>query len=302
MKINSKLISHLPYLAEVAKHKSFTKAAITLNLTQAAVSYQIKQLEEKLETSLIIRGFSQELRLTRSGEILVDEYRYCAKRLNLAFEQLAHKELSGELRLSAPVDFGSLLMPKVMAKMKQLAPKLVVNLHTSDHIVDLERSGWEMAIRVNNRQGVQDSQPIYCNSMSLVASSAYFNERGRPKTIDTFDQHTLLTRAGSKYRAWSQLMNQSSLEFENCKHRITLGNSFAIREGAKEGLGIGILPGFIVERDINDGTLHHLFPDLSQSLIGEFYIAHIDAPQMDSYEILLRQAFKEVYGLFSVKT
>ena len=108
----SHILTHLPYLAEVARTSSFTEAAQAMNLTQAAVSYQIKQLEEKTGSKLVVRKSGSQLRLTSAGKSLTREYSYCAKRLTLALEQLDHTENQGELRITSPVDFGSMLMPK----------------------------------------------------------------------------------------------------------------------------------------------------------------------------------------------
>lgn len=296
MSLISNLISHLPYLAEVADSRSFTKAAQTLHLTQAAVSYQIKQLEEKTGCQLVIRQSGSQLKLTSAGENLVSEYNYCAKRLRLAFEHLNHQENRGELRITTPVDFGSLLMPKVMAYLKKAAPHLAIDLHTSDALMDLSSSRWDMAVRVNNQGDVVDKTPLFTTAVCVAASPAYLAEFGTPKNIAALVHHRILVRESSRYRSWNRVLASENLSTDNIPERVVLGNTFAIKEAAKEGLGIASLPSFILGDALSRGDLVPLLVPYTAPLHAEFYIARIDAPQAQSYERLLRDAFVQVYS------
>ena len=292
----TRIISHLPYLAEVARAHSFTKAAEAMHLTQSALSYQIKQLEEKTGTKLLLRQSGSQIILTSAGENLVNEYNHCAKRLSLALAQLDHQDMRGELRITAPVDFGSLLMPKIMAYIQEKAPNLRVDLHTSDSVIDLNASRWEMGIRVNAQSQVIDPEPLLTANIQLVTSPGYLETRGTPTSLLSLSKHTILVRESSHYRSWSMLFEQHDITMDQLQNRIVLGNSFAIREAAKQGLGIAILPTFIVEEDLENQSLIPLLPDKTQHITGTFYIARIDVPQLASYETLLRSAFKNVYG------
>jgi len=295
MRSISHLIAHLPYLAEVSNTLSFTKAAESMHLSQAAISYQIKQLEEKTGTQMVLRQSGSPLKLTCAGEALAKEYQYCAKRLSLALHQLDHEQLRGELRLSAPVDFGSVVMPKIMAHIRQLAPELKIDLHTSDAVMDLSTSPWEMAIRVNTQTDVINPDPLFYSDTYLVASPAYLESYGKPSSLLSLKKHRILIRESSKFRAWSKLLKNSKVSFRDLQQRITLGNSFAICEAAKEGLGLAMLPEFIVKDALNSQCLIPLMPNKTKHARGTFYLARIDAPQLTRYEALIRQAFKDVY-------
>jgi DNA-binding transcriptional LysR family regulator len=296
MNIKPQVLTHLPYLAEVARTLSFTKAAEAMHLTQAALSYQIKQLEEKVGCQLVLRQSGSQLKLTSAGESLVKEYVYCAKRLVLALSQLDHKANYGELRITTPVDLGSILMPKIMAYFKIHAPDLKIDLHTSDAIMDLQSSRWEMAIRVNSQKDVIDKTPIATTLCYVVASPDYLKNNGIPKTLNQLKSHTILVRESSKYRAWSRLFNTEKLQFSQFTKRIVLGNSFAIREAAKEGLGIAILPKFIVKDELEQRSLVSFLQESTSSISAEFFIARIDAPQLESYELIMRNAFNNIFG------
>lgn len=291
MKISPHIIAHLPYLAALHDTGSFTAAAQQLNITQAAMSYQIKALEEKLGCTLVMRQSGSQLKLTSAGELLVTEYLFCAKRLGMVLEQLNHSEGKGVLKISTPVDFGSLLMPRAMAALKALAPGLHIDLHTSDEMVDLATSKWDMAIRsyINT-----DQEPIYTSKICLVVSNSYRARCGVPGSLQEINQHTILMRENAYHRTWRTLLAQQELTIDYIQDRMIMGNTIALKEAAKQGLGIALLPEFVVRENIQDKKLEVLLPDATEALAVKFFLAKINATQLHSYEQLLRQVFKSL--------
>lgn len=291
MKLTPHIIAHLPYLAALAEAGSFTLAAQQMNITQAAMSYQIKALEEKLNCTLVLRQSGAQLKLTSAGELLITEYLYCAKRLNMVLQQLNHGEGKGILKISTPVDFGSMLMPKAMAALKILAPDLHIDLHTSDDMVDLATSKWDMAIRSYLNT---DQPPIYTSKICLVVSESYKKRCGIPKTIQDINKHTVLMRENANHRTWTTLLAQNDLSIDYIQDRMIMGNTLALKEAAKQGLGIALLPEFVVREDISEKKLAVLLPKITTTLSSNFYLSKINASQLQSYEQLLRRVFKEI--------
>lgn len=291
MKLTPHIIAHLPYLAALAEAGSFTQAAQQMNITQAAMSYQIKALEEKLNCTLVMRQSGAQLKLTSAGELLITEYLYCAKRLNMVLQQLNHGEGKGILKISTPVDFGSMLMPKAMAALKILAPDLHIDLHTSDDMVDLATSKWDMAIRSYLNT---DQPPIYTSKICLVVSESYKKRCGIPKTIQDINKHTVLMRENANHRTWTTLLAQNDLSIDHIQDRMIMGNTLALKEAAKQGLGIALLPEFVVREDISEKKLTVLLPKITTTLSSNFYLSKINASQLQSYEQLLRKVFKEI--------
>ncbi len=291
MKLTPHIIAHLPYLAALAEAGSFTLAAQQMNITQAAMSYQIKALEEKLNCTLVLRQSGAQLKLTSAGELLITEYLYCAKRLNMVLQQLNHGEGKGILKISTPVDFGSMLMPKAMAALKILAPDLHIDLHTSDDMVDLATSKWDMAIRSYLNT---DQPPIYTSKICLVVSESYKKRCGIPKTIQDINKHTVLMRENANHRTWTTLLAQNDLSIDYIQDRMIMGNTLALKEAAKQGLGIALLPEFVVREEISEKKLAVLLPKITTTLSSNFYLSKVNASQLQSYEQLLRRVFKEI--------
>ena len=71
---------------------------------------------------------------------------------------------------------------------------------------------------------------------------------------------------------------------------MTLGNTIALKEAAKEGLGIALLPEFVVREDIVDKKLDVLLPVHTKKMRANFYLSKIQTPQTQSYEKLLFEA------------
>ncbi|MDO3386182.1 LysR family transcriptional regulator [Gilvimarinus sp. SDUM040013] len=285
--MNHHLFTHLPFLAALYRHHSFTKAAQSLHVSQTAVTYQIKQLETKLGSTLVLRQSGSQLRFTADGESLVRQYLDCEKRLNLAIEGLSHGKNRGTLRLSTPVDFGSLIAPNLVKSLRKLAPELKVELHSSDSNVDLMHDHWDIAIR--SRIGTAPSG-LFASPMCLLASLEYIKQQGAPAGLSQLHRHTILLRQGSALRSWQQLLGAPP-EFA---HRLTFGDVLGMREAALAGLGIALLPEFVARREIQRGELIKLLPKQCQALTVQFDITRIDTPQTEHYEGLIRQAFQTI--------
>jgi LysR family transcriptional regulator, glycine cleavage system transcriptional activator len=141
----------LPPLAAVrafeaaARHQSFTRAAAELGMTQAAVSYQVKLLEERLGQVLFARQ-ARQVRLTAAGQRLAPAVTEAFEGLRAAFVGFA-QESEAVLAITALHTLAAnWLVPRLGAF--QLAhPDLAVRLDTSDEMLDLARDGFDVGIR-----------------------------------------------------------------------------------------------------------------------------------------------------------
>src|SRR6266702_3909144 len=113
----------------VADHRSFTRAAITLNRTQSAVSMQIKRLEDRLGVALFSRT-KANVDLSAAGEGLLG---YARRILNLneeAIGRLAERKVEGIVRLGVMDDYGTFILPPLLANFLAAYPKIHVEMET----------------------------------------------------------------------------------------------------------------------------------------------------------------------------
>ena len=294
MYLTHHLIGHLPFLAAVARFQSFTQAGESLHLSQAAVSYQIRQLEQKLGLLLVVRHSGSKVHLTAAGQILVDEYRECEKRLQLTLENLGSAQPKGTLKMAVPVDFGSIIVPAMLAEMAQVAPQLTIELHVSDEVTDLVSQQYDLAIRSLPRNPGLRQRLLAVSLKQLVASREYVERFGRPASIAALAQHRLLMRSSQVTPSWEQLLGQEEVELASLPQRMSLGNTFAMAEGVRQGLGIAILPKFTLIQELETGSVVPLLEQYSQALVTRFYLVHLPAPQMERFAELVNGVLQKI--------
>ena len=141
----------LPPLAAIrafeaaARHGNFTRAGGELGLTQAAVSYQIKVLEERVGTPLFRRS-GRQVELTETGRLLAADVGEAFERMRLAFRRL-QGEVGEVLTVSAVPSFaGNWLAPRI-GGFQLRHPRLAVRLSTTPRLVDFAREEIDVALR-----------------------------------------------------------------------------------------------------------------------------------------------------------
>jgi LysR family glycine cleavage system transcriptional activator len=149
------MADHLPPLASIrvfeaaARHLSFTRAAEELGMTQAAVSYQIKLLEERLGEPLFLRR-PRDLALTEIGQRLAPELNRAFDILRDAFEDLAREE--GTLIVNTMHTFASQWLAPRLGKFQLQHPQIAVRLETTQRMVDFAREEVDIVVRAGQGQ------------------------------------------------------------------------------------------------------------------------------------------------------
>ncbi|ABC27798.1 Transcriptional regulator [Hahella chejuensis KCTC 2396] len=294
MNLSHHIIAHLPFLAAVYRARSFTRAAEEMHVSQAAVSYQIRQLEQKIGVCLVVRQSGSRIHLTHAGQNLVDEYLISEQRLQATLDSLAGESLSGRLKITAPIDFGSLVMPAAIAELEHLAPALQIELHVSDDLIDLIAQQFDVAIRSPATGAALTHHLLTTSKKQVVAGKEYLQRRGLPETLADLKHHRLLTRANGKAASWGQLFRQNDLSLDAMPERMRLGNTFALAEGVRNNLGVAILPSFAVGKDIAEGKVIELFPSFSAPLLTEFYLSYPPSAPIRKRLAALAQAIRTV--------
>ena len=138
-------IASLRAFEAAARHMNFTRAAEELAITQAAVSYQIRLLEERLGTSLFIRE-PRRLLLTETGTELAIPLREAFDRLRATFDSF-HKEAQTVLSLSVSETFASNWLVPRLGSFQVENPQIAVRLESSNKLVDFSRERFDAGIR-----------------------------------------------------------------------------------------------------------------------------------------------------------
>ncbi|WP_340264201.1 LysR family transcriptional regulator [Sphingobium mellinum] len=257
--------------AAVVEHRSFTEAASALGLSKATVSKAITRLEQQLDTSLFSRT-SRRLALTESGKRLAD---HAARILaeGQAAEEAARDEtaeLSGTVRLGAPMTFGLLRVAPLVADFTKLHPLVDVDLHLSDARIDVVEMGLDATIRIAEMPDSSlRARRLADVHMHVVASPAYLAERGHPMHPSDLGRHDCLCYSNvptpDVWRFSGPGLQNVAVQV---RARITVNSGEAMLPALRAGVGIARLPDFIVGADLEAGVLEEILLDWRPPAVG----------------------------------
>lgn len=166
-------LKQLFYFKEVAKHKSITKAAHQIHISQPALSKSIKALEEELGTTLIIRT-NKTIDLTDAGNMVLEytkEITGLVDEMKLTLNDLTNFAV-GQLNIGLPPFIGSLFFPKVMKKFHRSYPniKLDITEYGGARVVkSVEEGEFELGVAVLPLdEQIFDVYPIVEEEMKLI--------------------------------------------------------------------------------------------------------------------------------------
>ncbi|MGY9040169.1 MAG: LysR family transcriptional regulator, partial [Rhodobacterales bacterium] len=178
----------------VADAGSLTHAGDKLNLSQSAVSRQIRGLEEQLNTNLFHRH-ARGLILTEQGELLFDATVAMSKRLDTAAARIrdSEEEVFGELRVTTTTGFGTLWLAPRLPKLYEKYPDLKVDLMLEERVLDLPMREADVAIRMKEpSQADLVRKKLMMIKMCMYASPAYLEANGTPQRLEDMSDHRLI--------------------------------------------------------------------------------------------------------------
>lgn len=248
---------------KVVQLGSFTKAADLLKLPKSTVSRTVSRLEVEAGAKLLLRT-TRSMTLTLAGQVFYDSCLEPVLALEEARKTLYGKDsmLSGLIRLTAPEDLGLEIISPVLSKMTKSHPELNFQLNYTDHIVDLVKEGYDIAIRLGKLSSSRyKARKIGDIKMVLVASPQYFKGRSHPRSPAELIEHDCLSfNLGSATGAWVLVKNGSRTNVK-ANVRIQANQMSSILKFANQGIGVGLLPYFLCSKLIESGELLRVLPE-----------------------------------------
>src|ERR1700754_609759 len=162
-----------------ARSESFTRAAEELNVTQGAVSHQVKALEETLGLKLFRRE-RQRLFLTEAGRDYLAVIRDAFDRIDVGTERLLQRQESGVLTVSTSPDFAAKWLVNRLSRLAEKHPDMDLRVSATTHYVDFARDDVDVAIRHGdgNWPGL-DVQRLYSERLFPICSPKLITGRNR---------------------------------------------------------------------------------------------------------------------------
>ncbi|MDF1653799.1 MAG: LysR family transcriptional regulator [Coxiellaceae bacterium] len=245
----------------VAEHNGFTAAAKHLGVTKAAVSHQVRLLEQSLKAPLFKRS-TRRISLTDEGEQLVTQCRRLQRELDSARHLVSQFEAepSGVLRISSNPYLANQWLLPILEKYRQQFPKVEIDLRLEERMPDLEKESIDLVYGINWPPPPDIiARPIGKTRYVLCASPAYLQQYGTPKTLKDLEQHQYLAHSGRRAdHIIAQLKSPTTLDL-NVAMRINNANTLI--ETALHGLGITQLHDYMVEKQLANGQLVEVLSD-----------------------------------------
>jgi DNA-binding transcriptional LysR family regulator len=257
----------LAIFAKVVQTRSFVAAAGELRLSKATVSKAVSRIEKKFGTRLFNRT-ARRLAVTEAGRELYERAAHILAEGEAAeTEAVAQSSVPrGHIRLTAPLSFGVLRIAPILPEFFGLYPDVAVDLHLTDAHVDLVGEGYDAAIRIAS---LPDSSLIARSlapvSRYLVAAPSYLSKYGRPSHPLRLSEHRCIAYISTPGETWhfSNVAGETATVRPLGPFRVNNGD--AMLPALSSGVGIGILPDFILREALADGRLEIVLPDWKPS-------------------------------------
>lgn len=256
-------LTGMAVFAAVVQANGFAAAGERLGLSRSAVSKHIARLEKQLGARLLQRT-TRRISLTEAGSAL---YPRAAAIVGAAAEAeievgRLHEKPRGTLRLSAPMSFGQRHLGPLVADFLAAHDEIRIEMMLDDGFVDLLEGGFDCAIRIGQLADSSLAAKRLAPARRVVcAAPAYLDRRGRPQTLDDLRQHNCLNYIHSASRAGWPFAAGKKLRPLPVAGNLESNNGDVLRAAALAGLGLVLLPTFIVGDDLAGGALEAVLAD-----------------------------------------
>ena len=258
----------------VAEAGSFTHAGHDLGLSQSAVSRQISSLEQDLNVALFHRH-ARGLILTEQGEVLYRTAHDVFAKLAAAQTRLmdSKDKPTGELRITTTVGLGSVWLTPHLTEFTDLYPQIQVTLMLDDRELDLAMREADVAIRL--RQPTQPDliqRKLFSMHFHAYASPEYLKRSGTPRAVEDLDRHRSMVLGGNAPNYLQDVHWLAKIGRNGKEPRepwFVINNVLGLRRACQRGLGIAMLPDYLVEED---GGLVQLFGDIDSFAFEAYFV------------------------------
>ncbi|MDZ4078447.1 LysR family transcriptional regulator [Hydrocarboniphaga sp.] len=243
---------------------SFSAVARELGTSQSAVSKQIAALERDVGVQLFART-TRRLTPTPEAQTLYEHARQLLDVIDsLRATTNRQASASGTLRMSMPGSYGRHRICPLLPKFLELNPEVRLEITFTDQAIDLVEEGLELGLRVGQLASSSlMARPIGIAEQVLVASKAYLKRYGHPESpADLSELPCILYGRGERWARWE-------FESENGRHAVEVtgpvraNDPDVMRDLVLDGIGIGLIPDWVVADDLKADTV--------EALLGDYY-------------------------------
>jgi DNA-binding transcriptional LysR family regulator len=249
---------------QVVNSGGFAAAAREMGLSRSAVNKLVIALENELGVQLLHRS-TRVVTPTETGLAFYERCVEILASLDAAERSVTqlHEEPRGRLRVNAPMSFGTMHLAPALAEFLTHYPDLQVQLTLSDRFIDPIEEGFDVTLRIAEPQKNASLivQPLAPVARILCAAPAYLEAHGTPRHPDELSHHSCLHYGQLAIANQWILIGPDGEQTISVTGALCSNNGEVLRDAAARGLGITLLPTFIVAQELQQGTLQIVLPD-----------------------------------------
>jgi DNA-binding transcriptional LysR family regulator len=257
-------LARLKGFVSIVESGSISAAARHLHLTQSSLSRQLQSLEEQCG-SVLLRRDTHRMSLTDTGHRLLADARALLALAEESEQRLRHEQsaVQGNIRIFATIDFGQSVVSRLIASFIQAHPAITTELAYSNRPLHMIEEGCDAGIIAGN---LTDDTVIARSLGQIrrypVAAPAFLSERKSPRTPADIQPWPWLSLSNAQFggpRSVELYSAQGERRLEITPVMISEGVT-SLREAIRLGLGVAILPEWLVQDDLVSGRLLRVLP------------------------------------------
>jgi LysR family transcriptional regulator, glycine cleavage system transcriptional activator len=274
---------NLQAFESAARHGNFTRAAEELNLTQSAVSRQIADLERQTGL-LLFERIRQRVVLSAAGARLLPEVR----RLLHQSEQLmigavAAADMKASLRVATLPTFGTRWLVPRLSNFLDAHPNVALTIESRSTPFDFDEEDFDLAIHYGQPTWARARSTFLCSEVVLpVASGKTIEKLAAQNPEDLVDAP--LIHLTTRPRLWAQWFEANGVAAQNAYRGNRFDQFSMIIAAVHSGLGVGLLPSYLIEEEIRSGALTTLF-DLPMATENSYFVVFPESRQTNKVAV-----------------
>ncbi|QGX38878.1 transcriptional regulator GcvA [Permianibacter aggregans] len=283
-----------------ARNLSFTRAAEEIHVTQAAISHQIKALEDFLNVKLFTRK-NRELLLTDEGQMYWPVIRDVFEKLADATERVRAKVAAGPLSVSVVPTFAVQWLVPRLSRFSELHPEIDVRLKASDAEVNFHDDNVDVAIYFGDGSWSDLHVERLLEEFLFPVCSPQLAKGSKPlKTPADLSQHSLLH--DESFDGWRRWLNYVGAKSVRWNRGPVFSHTAMVLQAAAHGQGVALAHSVLAQNDLASGRLVRPFDQMLPLEEGYFLVcprAAADRPKIVAFRQWLQRTIEEDRKLLS---
>lgn len=266
------------------RHLSFTRAAAEMTVTQAAISHQVKALEEHLDVPLFHR-MPRRLELTEAGVLLLPVVSAAFDSISTSVADLLEQSANTELTIRLAPSFAAKWLSPRLEAFRKLHPNIALSFTHSNSAVDFSRESISLAVTYGNGKWPNvESAAVLSLDFFPVCSPEFLVGEHPLTTPENLVHYTLLHDAN--YENWSAWISLAGLSDIDAKRGTIMDDTNVITRAAIDGLGVALGSNSFVQEHLESGKLVSPFgPELHDG--NAYYVvcppAHLERAEVRAF-------------------